>query len=565
MRRVRIERNEFVSYRQRVRVEQRSEPVHSGRLLVLAWPKAACQNCWVRLHPALDDVSVQISPFMNVFRLISSRAARGRSLASLGPNEARLLFDLATGIGALLAVLAFLSLFSEVAGAGALLLVVLPPLFLAVNAIAGLYTRFKRASSRIKAALLVGTVAATCLITLALGAPVAGVTLWGLIVTGPVVIARLLLGLPFGKHSTLVTTLVVNRHGPVVVLGGAGYIGCHTVELLLQKGYQVRVLDRLMYGREPIATFTDNPAYEIIEGDVTDITKLTSALRNASAVIHLAGLVGDPACAVDIDFTRHTNIIATRMAKDVAQALGVYRFIFASSCSVYGVSDHEVDELSELSPVSLYAQTKIDSERELLVGGRDDFFVTVLRFATVFGHSRRPRFDLVANLFTAQAMTEGLITVIGPDQWRPFVHVRDLARAVVSVLESPPALVQSQIFNVGDHRLNMTIGQLAELVEQVTLEFKKGVRRSVTDQAVQDRRNYAVSFEKIRRQLNFEANTGLEDGIREMARYFADGRYQHYRDEVYSNVATTRRALEYFHDPLESQRLYTPLGAGARS
>jgi nucleoside-diphosphate-sugar epimerase len=225
------------------------------------------------------------------------------------------------------------------------------------------------------------------------------------------------------------------------------------------------------------------------------------------------------------------------------------------------VSDAEVDELSELHPVSLYAQTKIDSEKELLFGGRDDFFVTVLRFATVFGHSRRPRFDLVANLFTAQAMTEGLITVVGPDQWRPFVHVRDLARAVVTVLEAKPGLIQSQVFNVGNPRLNLTIGQLGAIVERITGEFRSGVTRSVREQDAEDRRNYAVSFEKIRRQLAFEPQTNLDEGIREMARHFIDGAYQHYRDEVYSNVATTRRAAGYFHDPLEAQRLYGPLKA----
>ena len=212
--------------------------------------------------------------------------------------------------------------------------------------------------------------------------------------------------------------------------------------------------------------------------------------------------------------------------------------------------------------MSLYAHTKIDSERELLYAVRDDFFVTVLRFATVFGHSRRPRFDLVANLFTAQAMTEGGITVTGPQQWRPFVHVRDLARAIVHVLEAPAAVVQSQVYNVGARRLNATIGQLGELVADVAREFRGPVTITVREQAPQDRRNYLVSFEKIRRHLGFEVETWLADGIREVARRFADGSYRHYRDEVYSNVATTLRAVEHFYDPLQSQRLYAPRTVG---
>src|SRR5262249_7356476 len=155
-----------------------------------------------------------------------------------------------------------------------------------------------------------------------------------------------------------------------------------------------------------------NPRFEVVEGDATDIMKLTEAMSGVSSVVHLAGLVGDPACAVDRSFTRHTNVIATRMLKEVAISMGVPRFVFASSCSVYGASEEEVEETSPLNPVSLYAVTKIDSERELQSLIDETFCVTILRFATVFGHSRRPRFDLVANLFTAQAFNDGRITVM---------------------------------------------------------------------------------------------------------------------------------------------------------
>ena len=130
----------------------------------------------------------------------------------------------------------------------------------------------------------------------------------------------------------------------VLVTGGAGYIGTHTVAELLSRGYAVRVLDRLMYGTDPLREFVGHPQFKLIEGDVTDIAKLTEAVNGCRSVVHLAGLVGDPACAVDPDYTIHTNIVATRMAHDVAHSLGVSRFIFASSCSVYGMADTEVDE-----------------------------------------------------------------------------------------------------------------------------------------------------------------------------------------------------------------------------
>jgi nucleoside-diphosphate-sugar epimerase len=159
-------------------------------------------------------------------------------------------------------------------------------------------------------------------------------------------------------------------------------------------------------------------------------------------------------------------------------------------------------------------------------------------------------------------MTEGCITVIGPQQWRPFVHVHDLARAIVRVLEAPADLVQSQIYNVGDRRLNATIGHLADLVATVTRELRDPVKVTVQEQALDDRRNYLVSFEKIHRHLGFEAETPLADGIREMACQFANGSYHHYRDDIYNNVATTRRAVEHFYDPLASQLLYAPRRVG---
>jgi len=488
------------------------------------------------------------------------QARLGRTLApqSLGPNEARIVYDFGVSVVALIVSIAFCSLFlPEFNSTAAILpLALLPILLLVFNWIFGIYSRLKIAPGRLKAAVLFAAVVCTGALDYLLLRNPAPIILWALITYAPLALARLLLNLPYSKHKTL-SSIAVNQRGPVLVIGGAGYIGSHTVDLLLQSGYSVRVLDRLMYGQESLAPFLGRRDFELIEGDATDITKLTLAMKGASAVVHLAGLVGDPACAVDEQFTRHTNIVATRMAKDVAQSLGVHRFVFASSCSVYGMSDKEVSETDQLNPVSMYAQTKIDSENELLFTARDDFFVTILRFATVFGHSPRPRFDLVGNLFTAQAMTDGLITVIGPQQWRPFIHVRDLARAIVKVLKENPALVQNQVFNVGDKRLNMTILQLAEAVQKVCSRYRD-VTISVSDN-VQDRRNYAVSFEKIRSLLGYDAATTLEAGIQEMVDNFQSGQYQHYREQIYSNVAMTRKALSQFQDPSEVSHLYAPL------
>ncbi len=489
------------------------------------------------------------------------RIQRGFSLGLLGPNEARLLFDAAAAGTALALALGIRWLFTAEWSPSTSWL--LPPAtFVGCNFLLGVYGRLRRATAAHKALALAGSTLVASLTGLASGLEGREVLVWWLLTTMPVVLSRFLLAASRADHKVL-RRITVNEEGPVLVIGGAGYIGSHTVELLLRRGHRVRVLDRLMYGSEPLAAFASNRAFELVQGDATEIGKLTAVARGANAVVHLAGLVGDPACALDPGFTRHANIVATRLAKEVAVSLGVKRFVFASSCSVYGDSDVEVAEDGPLLPLSMYAQTKIDSERELLHGARDDFFVTILRFATVFGHSHRPRFDLVANLFTAQAVASGEVTVIGPEQWRPFVHARDLARAVVTILETEPSLVQSQIFNVGDRRLNMTMLQLAEVVQRVVSRHRP-VRISVRD-SPGDRRNYAVSFAKIFGQLGFEAETSLEDGIAEMADRLASGAYGDYRAVRYSNLETTRAAVDAFHDPMNQAQLYGPLAAVAPS
>ena len=491
---------------------------------------------------------------LSFYNHLRVRFRRGFSFLSLGPNEARILYDFFIGYAMLFVAVLFNRIYGGIIPDWRLWL--MPLFFLSINRLMGVYTSLKTASIIKKTSSLSLSLIFTCILGLLFQIHTSVVFLWGILTIGPVILARLFLGLPYSKSQNILLKTVRQR-GPILVAGGAGYIGTHVVDLLLKEGESVRILDRLMYGREPISTFAGNKNLELIEGDATDIVKLTTAMKGASAVVHLAGLVGDPSCAVDPNFTRHTNIIATRMVKDVAQSLGIYRFIFASSCSVYGVSEKEVCEGDELNPVSLYAQTKIDSEKELLFSVQDDFFVTILRFATVFGHSYRPRFDLVANFFTAQAMNDGIITVTGANNWRPFIHVRDLSRAVMIALKSDPITIQSQIFNVGDKRLNMTILQVAEVVKSIVSK-SKNVEILVKDD-VEDRRNYAVSFEKIQSILKFEAETLMNDGIIEMVNNFRNGTYKNYSDSMYSNVKMTKEALTSFYDPSNIVHLYAPL------
>jgi len=315
----------------------------------------------------------------------------------------------------------------------------------------------------------------------------------------------------------------------VLVVGGAGYIGSLLVERLLRSGYKVRVLDSLLYGGEPLRHAMHHPNFELMAGDCRNIQDVVKAVRGVESIVQLAAIVGDPACEQDHTAALEINYAATRMLIEIAKGHGVSRVIFASSCSVYGATELEVDEQSEVGPVSFYGQTKVDSERALLESRSDTFHPTILRFATVFGLSYRPRFDLVVNLLTAKAAQERLITIYNGQQWRPFIHVRDLVEAVALVLQAPARLVAGQILNVGDSRLNHTLSEVADVIADAF----PATRVEHVDNA--DRRNYRVSFRKIEEALGFHAEYSLRDGIEELKAAFETGLITDYTDVRYHN------------------------------
>ena len=475
-------------------------------------------------------------------------------LRNLTPNKARALYDVAA-VFSCYVIFSFILVYVFAVSVNYYSLLIAIS-FLASNFSFGLYGLRKKASLKVKIVILCISIAISSIFVFVFFKSLLFIVIWILFFPQWVLLPRIFVNLSSQKN---VATFILNKRGPVLIIGGAGYIGTHLIEILLEAGERVVVLDRLMYGAGPIDKFISNPNFTFLNGDATDISALTLSMRGVSAVVHLAGLVGDPACAVDENFTRHTNIIATRMVKQVAESLGVHRLIFASSCSVYGVSDHEVDENDHLNPVSLYARTKIDSEHELLKTVSDDFIVTILRFATVFGDSLRPRFDLVANLFTAQAMNGEDLTVMGPTQWRPFIHVHDLARAIALTLKASPVKIQNQIFNVGDERLNMTILDLAYIVKQTANKFGRNPNINIKELHISDRRNYAVSFKKIFNRLGFRASIMMEDGILEMANRYLSKGYGDYKAEKYSNLKITQLETAYFYDPMTQANLYGPL------
>jgi nucleoside-diphosphate-sugar epimerase len=318
--------------------------------------------------------------------------------------------------------------------------------------------------------------------------------------------------------------------GTVLILGGAGYIGSCLVRKLLAAGRKVRVMDSLIYGDYSLNDVLGHPNLQLQVGDCRKLQDLVAAVRGTDSIIHLAAIVGDPACDVDPQASREINYAATRMLIEVAKGTGNCRLIFSSSCSVYGATDLLMDEYSNVLPISLYAQTKVDSEEALLDAQSSDFHPVILRLATVFGLSYRTRFDLIVNLLTAKAHAEGTITIFNGTQWRPFIHVQDVAQGIYQALDAPLDVVRGEIYNLGDSHMNFT---LAKLAEKVLAEFP-ATRVEYIENS--DRRNYRVSFEKIYNQIGFQCQWTLEDGIREIKRAFESKFITDYRDARYSNL-----------------------------
>lgn len=317
----------------------------------------------------------------------------------------------------------------------------------------------------------------------------------------------------------------------VLVVGGAGYIGSVLVRRLLDGGSRVRVLDRLLYGEDSLVDLYNRPNFELVQGDFRNVEAVVRAVQGMGSIVHLGAVVGDPACALDEEFTFEVNLAATRMIAEVGKGYGIRRFLFASSCSVYGASDETVNERSQLAPISLYARTKAESEKLLLSIMSDGFSPVLLRFATVCGMSHRPRFDLAVNLLAAQAIFDKKINIFGGDQWRPFVHVDDIASAIIHCLEAPVEAVSGQVFNVGYDAGNYRLIQIVELIRRVVPDVEVSVHHGVEDQ-----RNYRVSFEKIKRTLGFEASNTVGDAITDIVEAVKTGRITDYRRPEYSNV-----------------------------
>ena len=330
----------------------------------------------------------------------------------------------------------------------------------------------------------------------------------------------------------------------LLIIGGAGYIGSVLVARALKTGHSVRVLDNLTFGGESLLPWMSHPSFEFQKGDLRNRADVDHTLDGIDAVILLAAIVGDPACAAEPDRARAVNRDGARQAYDLACRHRVKRFVFASTCSNYGRMDDPngmVDEDSPLRPVSLYAELKVDFEEYMLNHNAPATTSIVLRFATAFGLSPRPRFDLTVNEFAKELALGRPLEIFGEQFWRPYAHVDDLSQACLEVIAAKNELVAGQAFNVGSTRENYQKGTLVTMILEQLPEAEQFVSYVQRDE---DPRDYRVRFEKIQRILGFQTERTVVDGIAEIIQAVRSGIISNPDSPTYRNARTEASQTE---------------------
>lgn len=326
----------------------------------------------------------------------------------------------------------------------------------------------------------------------------------------------------------------------VLITGGAGYIGSLLTAELLRTGRRVTVVDELLFGGESLLGFMAHPDFHFVKADVTEPGAVRAALRSdwpkPVAVVHLAAIVGFPACqAIGRAASWRYNVEAVERVFEEAAGFGPSRFVFASTYSNYGLSPDgkPVAEDSPLNPQSIYAETKIAAEQFLLGQQSASAAPLVFRFATLYGISPRTRFDLIINQFVLEAFTRRELIIYQRGYSRSFVHVRDVVRGIMLGLDAPEAAVRGQVYNLGTDDGNFTKDEIVALIQ------KHLPGTSVTHKDLSfggDMRDITVSFEKVRRALGYHTTLTVEDGIRELVRTLQSGLIRNPHSEHHRNA-----------------------------
>lgn len=322
----------------------------------------------------------------------------------------------------------------------------------------------------------------------------------------------------------------------ILVVGGAGYVGAVLVREMLERGYAVKILDRLFFGTAGVEEIRDN--VELVIGDIRNFN--SAILDDVEAVINLSGLSNDPTAEYNPEANYEMNTVATAKLAQVCKQKGIRRFIFASSCSIYDIGetaeekDIIYDEDAVVTPKAAYSRSKYEAEKLLLAMRDQTFCPIILRKGTVYGFSPRMRYDLVVNTFIKDALTKKKITLFsGGEMWRPLVDIHDVAKAYILCLQAEEEKVSGQIFNLVFKNF-----RIAELALHVQGELKRnGIDVDITaDYSYKGVRNYRVSGKKIQTVLNFTPTISVEDSVKQMLRSIKVYKYEDFDNPHYYNI-----------------------------
>ena len=321
----------------------------------------------------------------------------------------------------------------------------------------------------------------------------------------------------------------------VLITGGAGYVGSLLTPQLLADGYVVTVYDAMWYGNAFLNQ--EHPNLTLIEGDIRDADSFADAVAGQEAVIHLACISNDSSFELDEALSTSVNLDAFRPLVKISKEAGVQRFIYASSSSVYGVSESpDVTEDHPLVPLTLYNKYKGMCEPLLLEEISSDFVGTVIRPATLCGYAPRQRLDLSVNILTNHGYNNGIVKVFGGDQMRPNLHIQDMVRAYQTLLAADSSLIQGEVFNCGFQ--NLSISEIAQLVVNIVPKFRThSSKLTISVEPSDDPRSYHVNSDKISRVLDFVPHFSVDDAIRDLCRAFASGHLRNsFSESTYFNV-----------------------------
>ena len=334
--------------------------------------------------------------------------------------------------------------------------------------------------------------------------------------------------------------LNMNKIKSILVTGGAGYIGSVLTHKLVELGYNVRIIDSLIYGRDGISDLISKNSVELIEKDIRDEKTLNEAVKDIDCIIHLAAIVGDPFCKKIPVAAKQINEDATKKLVNISKKQGVKRFIFASTCSNYGSASTMVDENSPIQPLSLYSKTKVNSENFILNTKNSSFEPCILRFATAHGLSPRMRFDLLLQEFLRDAILDKKIRIYGPNFWRPLSHVDDISNACITTIKSSKNLISGQVYNVGNTSENYTKKMLAEIIQEFVPSTEIEITGSKTDL-----RTYKVSFDKIKNNLKFISKKTIRNSIQDILSKIEKGNLDP-RASEFSNMSKLTERVKAF-------------------